>query len=105
MLRKIPIILLLLTFYVNPVYADDFDGGIDLDEPIKDNLQTGLNIEYIKRNVKSKVARGTAIVYGCEGIGNQTFGPGTNLRGATIVNLSNNKGTNTLCNKKNRSKR
>lgn len=101
MLKKIFIFLLLLPFLGGPLRADDFDGGIPLDELIDDKLETTLNIEYIKRNAKAKALRGSdnGINKGCDGTGNQTFGPGANLQGATIVNLSDNKGTTSVCTK------
>jgi hypothetical protein len=85
-------------------YADDFDGGIPIDDLIDDKLETTLNIEYIKRNAKSKALRGAAkgkkgVNQDCGGTGNQTFGPGANLQGATIVNLSDNKGATSVCTK------
>jgi hypothetical protein len=85
-------------------YADDFDGGIPIDDLIDDKLETTLNIEFIKRNAKSKALRGAAkgkkgVNQDCGGTGNQTFGPGANLQGATIVNLSDNKGATSVCTK------
>lgn len=90
-----------LIFFVTSgvAYADDFDGGIPLDNAgINDNLDMGLNIQYIKRNAIAKARRGAkGASTNCGGAGNQTFGPGANLKGATIVNLSDNKGTSTAC--------
>lgn len=93
--------LLLLIGSTTVAYADDFDGGIPLDEPIDDKLETTLNIEFIKRNAKSKALRGAdkGKNRDCGGTGNQTFGPGANLQGATIVNLSDNKGATSVCTK------
>lgn len=101
MLKKIYILLFLLPLFGGPVSADDFDGGISIDEAIDDKLETTLNIEYIKRNAKAKALRGadSGKSKGCGGTGNQTFGPGANLNGATIVNLSDNKGTTSVCSK------
>jgi hypothetical protein len=78
-------------------FADDLDDGIALDTPINDDLQLDINVDFIKRNAKAKARRGAASRSGCQGAGNQTFGPGANLKGATIVNLSNNQGSSTVC--------
>ncbi len=79
-------------------FAGDLDDGIALDTPINDDLQLGINVEFIKRNAKAKAKRGASNKNsGCHGAGNQTFGAGANLKGATIVNLSNNKGASTVC--------
>ncbi len=89
------------------VFADDLDDGIPLDTPINDDLTLGKNINFIKRNAIGK-ARSRAkdkggniddIDESCEGTGNIKVGAGSNLKGATIVNLSNNKGTTSFCGK------
>jgi len=90
------------------VFADDLDDGIGIDTPINDDLTLGKNIQFIKRNAIGK-ARSRAKDQGggdvdnidesCEGTGNIKVGAGSNLKGATIVNLSNNKGTTSFCGK------
>lgn len=80
-------------------YADEFDGGIPLDTLISDKLEKTINIEYIKRNALTKAQQGAAINSLDCGTGNQTFGPGADLKGATIVNLSDNKGSTSACTK------
>lgn len=98
MFKTSRIYLLLLILISHLVYADEFDGGIPIGEPNTDKLDKSLNIQYIKRNAMAKSIRGTdKNINGCEGTGNQTFGPGTNLQGATIVNLSDNKGATSTC--------
>lgn len=90
------------------VVADDLDDGIKLDEPINDDINLDVNIQYIKRraiaaaesvqngnDVNNKIVVNTA----CGGTGNQTFGAGSNLTGATIVNLSDNRGSSAVCTK------
>ncbi|MGH8497655.1 MAG: hypothetical protein ACRERV_02440 [Methylococcales bacterium] len=102
MLKKICIFLFLLPILGGPLVADDLDGGIALDDlVIEDKLDSTLNIEFIKRNARSKALRGAdkGQNQGCNGVGNQTFGPGANLQGATIINLSDNKGTTSVCTK------
>lgn len=102
MFKKAIIFLCLFPLLGGPLCADDLDGGIALDDlVIKDNLENTLNIEYIKRNARAKALRGAASgqSQGCSGVGNQTFGPGAKLQGATIINLSDNKGTTSVCTK------
>ncbi len=95
--------MLLLTFNAN---ADDLDDGIELDNPIDDSLDLDKNINFIKRSAiaKSKSKSGgnnssQSESGGCDGTGNIKIGAGSNLKGATIVNLSNNKGTSSVCTK------
>ena len=93
---KLPVYLILISIVTSPLYAGDLDDGMGIDEDINDNLQLNTNIDFIKRNAlaKSKRNKGDS---GCGGAGNQTFGPGANLKGATIVNLSDNKGASSVC--------
>lgn len=94
-------VMLLLTFNAN---ADDLDDGIGIDNPIDDGLDLDKNINFIKRSAiaKSKSKSGqsnSSQSGGCDGTGNIKIGAGSNLKGATIVNLSNNKGTSSVCTK------
>lgn len=102
----------LLTLYLvnSPLQAaSDLDDGIDATDSIEDSILIKKNIQYIIRDARSKgqqaelegesssqkgLKKGTL---GCGSTGSQTFGPGTNLKGATIVNLSNNKGATSVC--------
>jgi len=103
MINKIVgLFLLLLT---NNIHASDLDDGIALDTLINDDLVLDRNIAFIKSNAIGK-ARSRAkdrggdiddIGDGCDGTGNIKIGPGSDLKGATIVNLSNNKGTTSVC--------
>lgn len=98
------IALILLSLNIS-VSSDDLDDGIKFDEPINDDLNLDVNIQYIKRRAKAaaetvenqdiegKIKVNTA----CGGTGNQTFGAGSNLQGAIIVNLSDNSGSSTVC--------
>ena len=98
MLKKSYIYLFIFYLVSSPLYADDLDDGIGIDEAIDDKLQLEINIDYIKRSAIAKARRAEAKGNsGCSGIGNQSFGPGANLKGATIVNLSDNKGTSSVC--------
>lgn len=100
MLKRSYTYLLLLCLASASLYADDLNDGIGIDEEINDNLQLNSNIDFIKRNAIAKARRATKGgkgTSGCSGTGNQSFGPGTDLKGATIVNLSNNKGATSVC--------
>ena len=88
------------------VVADDLDDGIKFDEPINDDINLDVNIQYIIRRAKTAaetvqngngVNKKINVNTACGGTGNQTFGVGSNLNGATIVNLSENKGSSTVC--------
>ena len=95
-------ILLSISFCV---IAGDLDDGIQADEAINDDLRLDTNIQFITQRAKSaqqsakdgKKTSGKIIVNDPCGTGNQNFGAGANLKGATIVNLSNNKGTTVVC--------
>ncbi len=99
----IGIVCLLLSSFV---VADDLDDGIKLDDPINDDLKLEINQQYIMRRAKA-AAEATAngeetsdkviVSDSCGGTGNQVFGAGTNLQGAVIVNLSDNRGSNSAC--------
>jgi len=91
--------ILILFCASSGIYADEFDGGIPLDTPVSDKLEKSPNIEFIKRNALTKAQQGAAINTLDCGTGNQTFGPGADLKGATIVNLSDNKGATSACTK------
>ncbi|MGR9114821.1 MAG: hypothetical protein ACU85E_03585 [Gammaproteobacteria bacterium] len=98
MLKKSYSYLFLLILVSGSLAADDLNDGIGIDEPINDNLQLNSNIDFIKRNAIAKARRGAnGSNSGCSGTGNQSFGPGANLQGATIVNLSDNKGATSVC--------
>ncbi len=97
MIKNISLVVFFLVA-CSPSYAGDLDDGIALDTPINDDLRLDINVDFIKRNAKAKAKRGAANnSNGCEGTGNQSFGAGSNLKGATIVNLSDNKGSSTVC--------
>jgi hypothetical protein len=97
MLKKYFIYSFLLCLLSNPLQADDLNDGISADDPIVDDLQIDKNINFIKRNAIAKSLRSKNKDNGCGGSGNQVFGPGTNLSNATIVNLSDNKDSDSVC--------
>jgi hypothetical protein len=100
MLRNTSYMLLLFCLSSNPlIAASDLDDGIDASDSLEDSIQLKKNIQFIIRNAKAKAARGDAII-SCDGAGNQTFAPGANLNGATIINLSKNNGATSVCNNK-----
>jgi hypothetical protein len=96
---NLPICLLLAQLFCNPLYANDLDDSIGLDEAVKDDLDKSINIQYFVRSAKAKAAQSKGQTPDCLGAGNQIFGPGANLKNATIINLSNNKGTSSSCTK------
>lgn len=95
------IFMLLLVLGSQTLLADDLDDGIGGDEPIEDKLQINKNIEYIKRNALAKAQQGgKKAIVNC-GAGNMNFAPGTKFAaGTTIVNLSDNKNSASICGKK-----
>ncbi len=80
---------------VNTSYATNFSGGIAGDELIDDNIQKDINDEFISQKIQGKLNAGREVITVDEngaGIGNIIVGPNANLKGAIIVNQSNNKG-------------
>ncbi len=97
MIRTTCYLLLIFCLYSNTLMAgSDLDDGIDASDALEDSIQIQKNIQFIIRNAKAKAERDSAIT-GCDGAGNQTFAPGTNLKGATIINLSKNTGAASVC--------
>jgi hypothetical protein len=90
--------MLFLLLIGSPIFADDLNDGIAIDEPVDDGLQMQKNSNFIERNAMAKALRGDKKTIVDCGTGNQVFGPGANLKGATIVNLSNNKNSTSVCN-------
>jgi|CXWL01.1.fsa_nt_gi hypothetical protein len=88
-------------FFIPLSWSDDLNDGIKIDDPIDDKLGFSKNINFIKQQAKAKMNSGKAIVNdGCQGTGNINVAPGANLKNATIVNLSDNKNSSTVCNNK-----
>jgi len=101
-------LLIFVVFFVFSYssFAGDLDDGIKLDEPINDDLKLDTNLQYIKRRAKAKTEsiqdgeeNSDKIVVNdaCGGTGNMNFGAGANLKGATIVNMSDNRGSSAVC--------
>ncbi|VAW85535.1 hypothetical protein MNBD_GAMMA16-161 [hydrothermal vent metagenome] len=79
--------------------GSDLDDGMGIDKPIDDSIKPSQNINYIVTKAKSKAktsmtGSGARVVKA--GMGNINIGAGTNLKGATIINLSTNKGNNVV---------
>lgn len=73
------------------VQAGDLDDGIGIDEKIDDSLQSGPNLTFIVNHAKSKARQSNSENTIREnGAGNITIGAGSDLKGATIINLSDN---------------
>ena len=94
-------LLFLLSLFCQPLLAGDLDDGIGGDEALEDKIQINKNIEFIKRNATAKALRGAKnTIVNC-GAGNMNFAPGTKFNAnTTIVNLSNNKNSTSICGKK-----
>lgn len=74
--------------------ASDLDDGIGIDEAIDDSIRADRNIEFIVTKAKTKAraaaAAGESSEIEANGVGSINIGTGTNLQGATIINISNN---------------
>lgn len=96
--------ILLIVAFIAPslLSADgsvDLNDGIAIDEYIDDAIQTDINRSFIQvvSMVKSSNGSKNFILNGrsgdaSAGAGNINIGAGTDLRGATIINLSENNG-------------
>jgi len=94
--------LLFITCFASSLtLANDLNDGIPLDTKLDDTLERDFNTTYIvtksKGQARSQQRRGssskTIILKDGQGagVGNIEIGAGSNLKGATIINLSNNK--------------
>jgi hypothetical protein len=85
--------LLTMLFLAPFSVAGDLDDGIGIDEPISDDIEAEKNISFIVVRAKAR-ARNTdsdkVIINDENGVGNISIGAGTDLDGATIINLSDN---------------
>ena len=72
--------------------AGDLDDGIGIDDKIDDSLQSEPNILFIVNHAKAKARQGSSDAITNGGVGNISIGAGTDLQGATIINLSDNEG-------------
>ncbi len=100
---RLIIIFFLTMILASPLLADgseDFNDGIEIDELISDAIPIDINRSFIKVSSLAISSNGSRkrIVLGDgdsvteSGAGNINVGPGTDLRGATIINLSENNG-------------
>lgn len=80
------VVLFLLCIFVVPVLAGDLDDGIAIDEKIDDELTTERNLDFQVLHAKTK----SNSVSETTGVGNIDLGVGNDLRGATIINVSDN---------------
>lgn len=90
----LPYVLLLPALWVyGQAHAADLDDGIPIDEPIHDQLRTQKNIPYIVLKAKMQARRKGTSDSAEVGSGNIIVGPGTDLKGAVLINDSDNSGT------------
>ncbi len=106
---KTKLLILVLSMSVFPVYSGDLDDGIGLDTPINDDLQINRNILYMTRRAKSKAKVKLKVKQknpgnkriitsgGCEGTGNIKLIGNKLKAGTTIINLSNNEDSSSIC--------
>jgi hypothetical protein len=83
--------------------ADDLDDGIEMDTYIEDEIRIDINRSFIKQSAIGGSGTGIkgrrTIVMGgndASGAGNINIGAGTDLSGATIINLSTVENTSVL---------
>ena len=95
-------VLALLMMPLGGVFASDVDDGIEIDSGINDDLKLDNNNRYIVTRAKTRAKAyrkgkgGKSKVIAADGTGNISIGAGTDLKGATIVNLSDNKGSSVV---------
>jgi len=71
--------------------AGDLDDGIGIDEKLDDSLQSEPNLVFIVNHAKAKARQSNNEDTITEnGTGNINIGAGSDLKGATIINLSDN---------------
>jgi hypothetical protein len=81
-----------------PAAADDRDDSIGGDTAIKDDLQPSTNANFYMQKAQGRADKNKPPPEGVtnDGVGNINIGAGTNLKGATIVNISTNKNTEVI---------
>ena len=100
--RSIILITLLLTTGIS--HASDLNDGIAIDDNIDDSLQRDFNTSFVvTKSTTRAIARekkgkdsNTVILKDGAGVGNIDIGAGSNLKGATIINLSTNKNSTAI---------
>lgn len=75
-------------------FATNYNDGINPDGPIQGKMTKDTNIKFIIQKATARIKSGNNKVIssddGNAGIGNVIVGSGTNLKGAIIINQSNN---------------
>ena len=75
--------------------GNDLNDSITIDTPVSDNVNVDKNTRFRVMDAKAKAKRkGGKIITNSgqnNGLGNINIGAGANLKGTTIINLSNNK--------------
>lgn len=91
---KKTIILIAICCQSTLCFATNYNDGINPDGPIQGKMTKDTNIKFIiqKATARSKSGNNKVISSddGNAGIGNVIVGPGTNLKGAIIINQSEN---------------
>lgn len=80
-------------------FATNYNDGINPDGPIQGKMTKDTNIKFIiqKATARSKSGKNKVITSGDNaGIGNIIVGPGSNLKGAIIINQSENKDSSVI---------
>jgi len=74
--------------------ASDLDDGIALDEPIADDLQKDVNVQFIVANAIGRAkSRSNRVRDATDGAGNIKFAPGAKI-GNNVIILNNSKNRN-----------
>ena len=74
-------------------FATNYNDGISPEGPIQDKISKDTNIQYIIQKATARSQSGKGKVISSDdnaGIGNVIIGPGTDLKGVTIINNSDN---------------
>lgn len=100
-MKKTGLMLSAMLFMAPYCYGNgslDLDDGIEFEELIDDSITLDINRSFIKASsiafsgVSKKNSDNFNSSIKDSGTGNINVGPGVDLRGATIINLSENKG-------------
>jgi len=92
-IKTFAIALILAATPLAGVSANDLDDGIALDEPINDDVQKDVNVQYIVANAIGRANKHNGEVQDAvDGNGNILFGPGAKIgNNVVIINNSKNK--------------
>ncbi len=82
--------------FTTPCLATNFNDGIGPDGPISDVIREDINVEFISQKAlaasRTRKLKILSTDENAAGIGNIIIGPGANLKGAIIINKSDNTG-------------